>query len=397
MEGVWILLVVVVGVIIRVVVDYYKNQKAQAEHQKQVKREQVRKQAEYQRNAIKSESYEEYFLRIQKEQYEMARMQEQQKQEELTKSINQIKKINQEYKFYKLSQQEYDVYVLLQKLEKKTSNKYFGSWTKERFNYEKLYQMHFFQNYDEIKGIFSKIEHNRKFYEEYLAKVNAIRYSTMISEKLPQPPLCEWRSILHLYGTPDPWQHKIPRMNKEFSYDELLNFWKSTNAEKSRKDAMKRERDEMSASLRYQVFKRDNYACCICGRTKDDGVKLHADHIRPVAKGGRTELDNLQTLCERCNWGKGTDHEGIDRVKDISSQTHFTRLLNASEIKKLKLKIKELEVEKLGLVKNNPPPESGLPYLDFQDERIRFDRNYKKIKELQDLIDELKGLVKVSG
>ena len=38
-------------------------------------------------------------------------------------------------------------------------------------------------------------------------------------------------------------------------------------------------------------------------------VKLHVDHIKPVSKGGKTELSNLRTLCERCNLGKSDKFE----------------------------------------------------------------------------------------
>ena len=60
----------------------------------------------------------------------------------------------------------------------------------------------------------------------------------------------------------------------------------------------------MTASLRYNVMKRDGFRCVICGRTADDGVKLHIDHIKPIAKGGKTEIENLRTLCDICNHGK---------------------------------------------------------------------------------------------
>jgi len=35
-------------------------------------------------------------------------------------------------------------------------------------------------------------------------------------------------------------------------------------------------------------------------------VVLHADHVTPVALGGKTVMENLQTLCGGCNLGKGT-------------------------------------------------------------------------------------------
>ena len=60
----------------------------------------------------------------------------------------------------------------------------------------------------------------------------------------------------------------------------------------------------MSDDIRWNVMKRDNFRCCVCGATAKDGVKLEVDHIIPVSKGGKTTMDNLQTLCERCNRGK---------------------------------------------------------------------------------------------
>ncbi len=46
--------------------------------------------------------------------------------------------------------------------------------------------------------------------------------------------------------------------------------------------------------------------CQICGRSAKDGAILHIDHIIPISKGGRTEIDNLRTLCQSCNLGKGS-------------------------------------------------------------------------------------------
>jgi hypothetical protein len=59
-------------------------------------------------------------------------------------------------------------------------------------------------------------------------------------------------------------------------------------------------------SLRLHVLSRDNFRCVFCGKSPatDIGTKLHIDHIKPFSKGGRSTLDNLQTLCEECNLGK---------------------------------------------------------------------------------------------
>lgn len=70
---------------------------------------------------------------------------------------------------------------------------------------------------------------------------------------------------------------------------------------------LKRSTRGISDKLRYQVLKRDSFKCCFCGASpaKDTSVELHIDHVVPWSKGGETTLENLQTLCSRCNLGKG--------------------------------------------------------------------------------------------
>lgn len=57
---------------------------------------------------------------------------------------------------------------------------------------------------------------------------------------------------------------------------------------------------------RFLVLQRDNFACCLCGASpaKDTSVELQVDHVKPWSKGGETTIDNLQTLCQKCNLGK---------------------------------------------------------------------------------------------
>lgn len=65
--------------------------------------------------------------------------------------------------------------------------------------------------------------------------------------------------------------------------------------------------------LRWKVFKRDNFKCVSCGRhpASDPTVILHVDHKKPWSCGGETVLENLQTLCSKCNLGKGDDVEEL--------------------------------------------------------------------------------------
>ena len=70
------------------------------------------------------------------------------------------------------------------------------------------------------------------------------------------------------------------------------------------------------AGLWWTVLARDNWTCCSCGRSaKEHGITLEVDHIIPRSKGGTDELDNLQTLCKKCNIGKSNkDSTDLRRV-----------------------------------------------------------------------------------
>ena len=51
------------------------------------------------------------------------------------------------------------------------------------------------------------------------------------------------------------------------------------------------------SSLKWKIFKRDNFTCQACGSQEF----LELDHIIPVSKGGKETEENYQTLCKKCN------------------------------------------------------------------------------------------------
>ncbi len=62
---------------------------------------------------------------------------------------------------------------------------------------------------------------------------------------------------------------------------------------------------DIPPGLRLKVYERDKYTCVFCGRSRlKHNVVLHADHIIPFSKGGKTIFENIQTLCSECNLGK---------------------------------------------------------------------------------------------
>ena len=68
----------------------------------------------------------------------------------------------------------------------------------------------------------------------------------------------------------------------------------------------KEQRALMTKKLRAFIKTRDNFTCCTCGNSThaEPNLLLEIDHIIPVAKGGCTVEDNLQTLCWKCNRAK---------------------------------------------------------------------------------------------
>ena len=76
------------------------------------------------------------------------------------------------------------------------------------------------------------------------------------------------------------------------------------------------DKREIKLGLRYTVLRRDSFRCVICGRSPAThlGVVLHVDHIIPWAKGGKTILDNLRSLCQECKLGKGSRHEEAEQI-----------------------------------------------------------------------------------
>lgn len=103
----------------------------------------------------------------------------------------------------------------------------------------------------------------------------------------------------------------------KFTINHLISFYREWKNGKKFEETKRQERKIMNDSIRYNVLKRDNYKCQICGVTAKEGAKLHVDHIIPVSKGGKTVMSNLQTLCDRCNLGKGNKVDEISKMSTV--------------------------------------------------------------------------------
>jgi hypothetical protein len=86
-----------------------------------------------------------------------------------------------------------------------------------------------------------------------------------------------------------------------FYLNDLIKFRKSVQG----------QRALMTFRLREEIKARDNFACkkCTLSIRDEKNLLLEIDHIIPLSKGGITSVDNLQTLCWRCNRTKGSKIE----------------------------------------------------------------------------------------
>ena len=81
-------------------------------------------------------------------------------------------------------------------------------------------------------------------------------------------------------------------------------------------DAVKQRRlEDFTPEQKEQILKRDGYKCVVCGRDKKEGVELHVDHIKPKYLGGKSSIENGQTLCSRHNFIKKTLRQTETRKK----------------------------------------------------------------------------------
>lgn len=198
----------------------------------------------------------------------------------------------------------------------------------DNFRYEKHMMEEIERQIDAYKKRLERLEYNRNLLETYTAAL----------EQLPEPLSKEEAANLHIppkrcwsleekcvkaavlkpvvqfdvaYHTSytSPKGKNRYRAQKVFHSADIQNLLDRIGQKEAHKNSQKYQRGLMTASLRYEILKRDGFRCVLCGKSAQDGAVLHVDHIKPVSKGGKTEPHNLRTLCEECNLGKSDRYE----------------------------------------------------------------------------------------
>lgn len=224
-----------------------------------------------------------------------------------------LRQLNKKYHFHDLKPE----YTYSTRLQSKA--KY------DRFNLNNLFEEYLCSHYNYWKSIQQMLQENQTWFQAYTNECDNLIANTFKSnpslipnviwkhlemqifkkEKL-SPVIYSQIVCCALYSSPQ------GRNNYSKSYPYPFSIITSHYSEIQRKQHLKqsvkyqhkKERNKLSPSLRFKILNRDHNRCQICGRSAHDGVKLHVDHIKPIAKGGLTIESNLRTLCEECNWGK---------------------------------------------------------------------------------------------
>jgi len=125
------------------------------------------------------------------------------------------------------------------------------------------------------------------------------------NQDLPHGPVVDWveEKYVRLYGKKprDTWR-AIRHLHEEGF---LVKVRKGVYRYDP-KVANKKEVDDFTPEQKKAILKRDGYKCVICGRGKREGVELHVDHIKPKYLGGKSNIENGQTLCAQHNFIKKT-------------------------------------------------------------------------------------------
>lgn len=233
-----------------------------------------------------------------------------------------ILKLNQKFPFYEL-QEEYHLYKIVN-----------SKAQLDRFNFDAFLEDKISDDPSMFNEIIRRAKANRNLLVDYQSKMDneiaglleknqidnkRISYKKYreIEEKLiddiVQKPVIEpYIACYAEYSSPKGRNSYQDR--KLYNLEELSVHILNAKKKREQKETKSYQRRIMTDSLRYDIMKRDEFHCVLCGRGAEDGVKLHVDHIIPVSKGGKTTPDNLRTLCERCNLGKRDkyDDSGIN-------------------------------------------------------------------------------------
>lgn len=192
-----------------------------------------------------------------------------------------------------------------------------------------IYQLQFISK--KVVNQIDKVKSNNKIYSQYLDEIKSItnygeyispigklklerlveREKLLVEKQSLMTPCIQFTITVTLYCT-NINGRVYDKKSEEFSINKIYSLIRRLNNktgnffnDREIWDSISRvERGKVSNKMRFAIYARDGYRCKKCG-VSDRDAQLEIDHIIPIAKGGKTTYDNLQTLCHKCNLEKG--------------------------------------------------------------------------------------------
>lgn len=96
-----------------------------------------------------------------------------------------------------------------------------------------------------------------------------------------------------------PHKGKPMEESKTYSMAEAKEFVRLAKAHEQERQQVNKQR-QASSQIKYEVLQRDRFRCVVCGRTPEQGAKLHIQAVKPLPKHERPSADCFRTVCEDC-------------------------------------------------------------------------------------------------
>ena len=238
-----------------------------------------------------------------------------------SKKIQKITKLNESYQFKDIKRKKLNI------IEREYSRKSF-----DRVTGKSIIKYHLDNNINGIRTDLENAIFNITLLEKYnkdvekvlqSESINNSKYSTkkfkMVEERVLRSIIYKKENFMITLKIEVYYRSNggnvYDNKKRKYLFNDLVFVYNEWNRGNKFEETINQERKIMNDYIRYNVLKRDNFSCQICGITAKDGAKLQVDHIIPASKGGKTVMSNLQTLCERCNIGKSNKTENDDIFK----------------------------------------------------------------------------------
>ena len=101
------------------------------------------------------------------------------------------------------------------------------------------------------------------------------------------------------------FRQKYPNYHRDYVREWSRRNPDKVKAQDNARRAAKRSGGRFTAEEWVALKQRYDYHCLRCGRREPE-IRLSADHVIPLSKGGINIIANIQPLCKSCNTAKHT-------------------------------------------------------------------------------------------